>query len=194
MAQRPQKWEKQTFKIPDGVDLKAIAKPGYNVFIADRGAVAFSYPQDWVVLPGKDSIRLHDRKPPDDDCVLAVSVMRLPPVKGGWGGLPLERLVREIMKNDSRGASPIGEVRNETRPDLELSWAELAFIDPTEVRSARSRCCLARANNVQPLITFDFWESDLERAGPVWDEVLRSLKVGLELAPPAGGRGGAGMN
>jgi hypothetical protein len=46
---------------------------------------------------------------------------------------------------------------------------------------------------VQPLITMDFWESDLERVGPVWDEVLRSLKVGLELTPP-GKRGGAGMN
>lgn len=187
------RWEKQTFKIPDGVDLTSLARPGYNVFIADRGAVAFSYPQGWVILPGSDSIKLHDRQPPDDDCVLAVSVMRLPPVKGGWGGLPLERLVREMVKNDKRGASQLGEVRNEQRPDLELSWAELSFIDPAQLRSARSRCCLARANLVQPLITMDFWESDLQRVGPVWDEVLRSLKVGLELTPP-GGKGGAAMN
>ena len=187
------KWEKQTFKIPDGVDLTSVARPGYNVFIADRGAVAFNYPQGWVILPGNDSIKLHDRQPPDDDCVLAVSVMRLPPVKGGWDGLPLERLVREMVKNDKRGASQLGEVRNEKRPDLELSWAELSFIDPAQLRTARSRCCLARANLVQPLITMDFWESDLERVGPVWDEVLRSLKVGLELTPPGRGRA-AGMN
>jgi hypothetical protein len=186
MADPPSKWEKQTFKIPDGVDLTSVARPGYNVFIADRGAVAFNYPQGWVILPGNDSIKLHDRQPPDDDCVLAVSVMRLPPVKGGWDGLPLERLVREMVKNDKRGASQVGEVHNEKRPDLELSWAEVSFIDPAQLRSARSRCCLARANLVQPLITMDFWESDLERAGPVWDEVLRSLKVGLELTrkPP----------
>ena len=193
MTDQNPKWEKQTFKIPDDVDLKSLARPGYNLFIADRGAVAFSYPQEWVILPTKDSIKLHDRQPPDDDCVMGVSVMRLPPVKGGWGGLPLEKLVREMMKNDKRGASPLGEVRNEKRPDLELSWGELSFIDPVEIRTARSRCCLARANLVQPLITMDFWESDLERFGPAWDEVLRTLRVGLELVPP-GGRGGAGMN
>jgi hypothetical protein len=178
------KWHKQTFKLPPNLDLGPVAKPGYNVFIADRGAVAFSYPQDWVVLPGKDSIKFHDRKPPDDDCVLQVSVLRLPPVQGGWGQVPLEVLVREAVKRDSRGAEPLGEIKSEKRPDLELAWAELRFTDPKENRTARSRCCLARANLVQPLLTMDFWESDLGRVGPVWDEVLRSLKVGLELTRP----------
>src|SRR4051812_33266125 len=81
-------WHKQTFKLPANLDLGPLAKPGYNVFIADRGAVGFCYPKDWIVRPGKSSIEFHDREPPDDDCVLQVSVHRLPPVKGGWGQLP----------------------------------------------------------------------------------------------------------
>lgn len=181
-------WQKQTFKLPADLDLGPLAKPGYNVFIADRGAVGFCYPKDWIVRPGKSSIEFRDREPPDDDCLLQVSVHRLPPIKGGRGQLPLERLVREIRGRDRRGSTPVGEVVVEKRPELELAWSEVRFIDPKEKRPARSRCCLARANLVQPLITMDFWERDLAKFGPVWDEVLATLRVGLELPgpPPVG--------
>jgi hypothetical protein len=60
---------------------------GCNVFVADRGAVKFDFPREWVIAPGDDSINLHDKAPPDDDCVLAVSYLRLPPID--WSGLPL---------------------------------------------------------------------------------------------------------
>lgn len=188
MADSPE-WHKQTFKLPPDLDLGPVAKPGYNVFIADRGAVGFCYPKDWVVRPGKGAIELRDREPPDDDCILQVSVHHLPPVKGGWGQLPLEKLVRELLRHDRRqGARPVGEVVVEKRPEYDLAWAEVRFIDPKEKRQARSRSCLARAHLVQPLLTMDFWESDLARFGPVWDEVLATLRVGLELpAPPRAG-------
>ena len=186
------KWEKTTLNLPPGHGWKA--KPGYNVFVADRGAVRFDFPAHWVVLPGKDgSIRFHDKRPPADDCVLAVSVIRLPPVQGGWEALvPLEALVAEAVKRDGRGATPVGEVVKVSRPDLELAWAELSFIDPNEKRPARSRCCLARARGVQPLITMDYWESDAGQVTPVWDEVLRTLQVGVPVGNPMSPR--EGMN
>ena len=178
------KWEKKTLDLPPGHGWKA--KPGYNVFVADRGAVRFDFPAHWVVQPGDDgSIKFHDKKPPDDDCVLAVSVIRLPPIQGGWGGLPLAGLVGEVVKGDPRDATPVGDVVTVQRPDLELAWAEVSFIDPNEKRPARSRCCLARARGVQPLITMDYWEADAEKFTPVWDEVLRSLQVGVPIGNPA---------
>ena len=42
-------------------------------------------------------------------------------------------------------------------------------------------------NLIQPLITMDFWETELAKFGPVWDELLATLKVGIQLPerPPA---------
>ena len=185
MPKPDKKWNKQAFDLAAGHGWKA--RPGYRIFVADAGAVRFDFPEDWVVVPGKDSIGLHDRRPPNDDCVLKVSVMRLPPIQGGWEQVPLERFVREVVQHDSRGATGGDEIITVRRDGLELAWAEVRFIDPNEKRAALSRCCLARARNVQPLITMDFWETDREKFGPVWDEVLRSLQVGVAYGDPRRG-------
>ena len=42
-------WEKRTFKLPEHHGWTATE--GFNVFIADRGAVRLNYPQDWVIKP-----------------------------------------------------------------------------------------------------------------------------------------------
>ena len=56
-----------------------IFSPGYNIFVADRGAVRFDFPRDWIIEPGENgSIKFHDKKPPDDDCTLQITVMYLP--------------------------------------------------------------------------------------------------------------------
>lgn len=185
MSEPDKQWTKETYNLPPGHAWKS--RPGYRIFVADSGAVRFDFPQDWVVIPGDDAIEFHDRPPPDDDCVLKVSVMHLPPVKGGWGVLPLERLVREVVRGDSRGVSGGEDVVTVRRDDLELAWTEVRFTDPTENRPALSRCCLARARNVQPLITLDFWEGDKEKFAPVWDEVLRSLQVAVPIGDPRRG-------
>src|SRR2546429_5999332 len=64
------------------------ARPGCKIFVADRGALRLDYPEDWVVIPGENSINFHDRQPPDDDIHMEVSIMRLPPFD--WSGLPLQ--------------------------------------------------------------------------------------------------------
>jgi hypothetical protein len=177
------KWSKRTLKLQAHHQWRT--KPGYKIFVADRGAVRLDFPESWVVVPGDDSIKFHDKTPPDDDCTLQLSVMRLPPAD--WSGLPLSRLVREIIDHDTRAVFHRGEIVDVRRRDLELSWAEVRFIDPNERREAHSRTCLARQANIQPLITFDYWADDAPRLAPVWDEVLRSLRLGLNIEDPSFG-------
>ncbi|HEV2295561.1 MAG TPA: hypothetical protein VGR35_17060 [Tepidisphaeraceae bacterium] len=179
---KPQ-WTKTTIPLP--ADHGWSAAPGYQVFVADRGAVQLQFPEGWVVLPEEGgTIAFHDRQPPDDDCVLRVSIMRLPPEIFDFAELerqlPLDGLVRQLLSQDKRPEAALDqEIRSVQRPDLSLAWGEVRFTDPAQQRPARSRMCLARGRGIQPLITMDFWESDLARVSPVWDQVLRSLRVGV---------------
>lgn len=176
-------WQKQVLKLRD--DHTWQAKEGYRIFVADKGAVRFNFPEEWIVKPDSDSIKFHDREPPDDDCVLACSYMRLPPID--WSGLPLAQLVREIVDADEREVISKGEINDEERGALQLSWAEIKFIDPNEKREAYSRVCLAREANIQSLITFDFWANDAARLDAVWTEVLGSLELNLNIEDPTRG-------
>lgn len=178
------KWDKRTLKLPEKHGWHA--KPGYKIFVADRGAVRFDFPDDWVVIPDADSIKFHDKQPPDDDCTLAMSVMRLPP--GDWSGLKLSTLIAKLVEDDRRGSTLRGKIVDVHRTDLDLAWGEVTFIDPNEKRPARSRTCLARASNVQPLITFDFWEDQAPKLGKIWDEILRTLRVAEPILDPTLGQ------
>src|SRR5690242_13149408 len=119
-------WSKKTLKLPE--DHGWEVKPGYNIFVADRGAVRFDFPEDWVIVPVERSIRLHDRQPPDDNCTLEVSVMYLPDID--WSGLSLRPLLQEVLKDDSRGVVATGEIVEERRPHrmgtvMDLAWVEV---------------------------------------------------------------------
>jgi hypothetical protein len=175
------KWKREILKLQENHGWKA--KPGYKIFVADRGAVRFDFPEDWVFIPGKDSMKFHDRQPPDDDCLLQVSVIHLHP-RIDWSRLPLAQLLEAAIEGDSRGVTSTRPLTRVERPDLELVWTETSFIDPVERREARSRTCLARGSNVQPLITMDFWPEHAARFVPVWDEVLRTLVLGDYVEDP----------
>src|SRR5712691_7502007 len=96
------KWKKQVVKLKDDHGWRA--KPGHKIFVADRGAVRFDIPENWYVEPGDDSIRFNDKKPPDDDCLLQMSVMYL---NGeiDWTGFPLTRCIEEALLSDTRGVT-----------------------------------------------------------------------------------------
>ena len=182
------RYKKTTLKIRDNHTWTA--RPGCNVLVLDRGAVRLDYPRKWVVIPDPDSMKIHDRRPPNDDCVLAVSYMRIPPID--WIGLPLSQLVEVANEGDERPISHRAEIISSRRADMELAWREMHFIDPKEQRPARSRFCLARRGTVQAMITFDFWESDAQKLAPVWDTVLESLKLDDYIADPTRGPWGRG--
>jgi hypothetical protein len=178
------RWKRETKKLRDRHFWTA--QPGCNVFVADRGAVRFDFPHEWVVVPDSDSIKVYDKKPPKDDCVLAVSYLRIPPID--WSGLPLASLVEKASRGDSRPIFAWGEIVEVRRGDLEIAWREMRFIDPTEKREALSHFCLARRARVQALITFDFWEADAKRCQGVWETVLKSLELDEQIADPTVGR------
>ena len=149
------------------------ARPGCKIFVADRGALRFDYPQTWVVIPGENSINFHDRPPPDDDVHLEVSIMRLPPAD--WSGLPLRNLIPAAISGDHRDIRSRGEI----------AWVESVFIDKQEKeRAAHTRLCLARSGNIQTIITMEFWPEDVERAAAAWDTVLETLELGMQIDDP----------
>lgn len=176
-------WEHQVLRLKDHHTWKA--PPGYNVFVADRGAVRFNFPHGWVVVPSSDCIALHDQKPPNDNCRLAVSYLRLPPID--WSGLPLAQLITPIIEGDQRQILARGDIVTVPRADLEVAWTEIRFLDPQERREALSRIALARGSNLQALITSEFWADDAARWGPIWDEVMRSVELGRYVDDPTRG-------
>lgn len=180
----PKKWNKETLKLNQDHGWKG--KPGYRIFVADQGAVRFNFPQDWVVEPDSDSTKFYDGEPPNDDCRLACSYMRLPAID--WSGLPLSELIQAAVKGDPRALVPTGKPVHLIREGVELAWAEFRFIDPNERREAFTRVCIGRGSNIQTLITLDFWTEDAARLSEVWDEVMRSLQLGKYVKDPTVGR------
>ena len=66
-------------------------------------------------------------------------------------------------------------------------WSEHGFIDPAENREAISRMLIGVAGYVQCLVTMDYWPEDAVRVTPVWDEILRSLRLGVHIPDPTTG-------
>ena len=193
------RWERRQYKLPEKHGWTA--REGYNVFVADRGALRLDFPADWVVKPAEASIRFHDREPPDDRCCIEVSYVRLSPID--WSGL----LLRELLKAACQAEGQVigdDEIAQTVRADLELVWAEYSRIDPAEKRPAFHRICMARTTNamlphprrkkarivaqpiIQALLTAAYWPEDAAWFHPVWDEVLRSLQLGIMIPSPAG--------
>lgn len=160
--------------------------PGHKVIALDRGAVRFDFPQSWVVIPDEDSLKIHDRRPPNDDFRLAVSYGRLAP-QIDWTGLPLSELVEVAFQSDERPIHTWGEIVSTRRGDLDIAWRELRFVDPIEHREAVSRVCIARRGIIQAIITFEYWDDHADRGRQVWDTVLKTLRLGDYIADPTKG-------
>ena len=173
-------WDKEELRLH--ARHKWRAKAGCKIFVADRGAVRFDYPEMWVVIPDEDSIKFHDKPPPDDDSRLAVSYLRLPHID--WSGVALAGLIETAMQGDERPMDTRGPIVETSRDDLQIAWREVGFVDPSENREAKSRLCLARRLNLQCLITFDFWESDAAWCSQAWDTVLETLELGEYISDP----------
>src|ERR671920_2573227 len=84
------------------------ARPGHRIFVADRGAVRFDFPDTWVLKMNERTVCLYDREPPDDDCRLEVSFFRLPPID--WSGLAVEQLLNTATEGDTRPVESRGTV------------------------------------------------------------------------------------
>lgn len=175
------KFEETVLKLKEGHTWRC--KPGYKIFVLGQGALRFDVPQDWVVQPDERSVKLYDRQPPDDDCRLEVSLLRHSQID--WTGLTLDQLILGVMA-EKPGQTPetIPEIHRQNRPGVELVWVEKAFIDPQQGSPARTRIAIVRGTNAHALITLDFWEADAGRVFPVWEEVMGSMDLGLQVQDP----------
>lgn len=171
------KWKRRTYKMPQDHEWKAA--PGNKIFVADRGAMQFEYPKDWILSFGESgSVRFFDREEADADIRLEVSLIYVPPID--WNGLSLARLLEDVaLSDDPRGLTERGRFHEMRRANLEATWLEVGFTDAEEHRKAHSRICLARGPAAYSFITMDFWaDADLAAlARKVWNTVLDTLKL-----------------
>jgi len=159
------------------------SKPGYAICVIERGLVRFDYPSDWIVKPEPGAVHLHDQNPSDESCDLGCSIFQVPPELAKE--IPLDDMLQDSLGTD-RKPNFQSEIHHITRGDLEVSWLEQQYTDADYNRDARFRVALARGEIIC-LITMNYWasrESDLE---PIWDEVLRTLVIGIHVADPTAG-------
>src|SRR5439155_2251434 len=105
-----------------------------------------------------------DKQPPDDDCILQLTVF---PAPAGFdaSSAPLADFLVEITKDGPREDMVRGEVQYEKRDDCEVAWRESRWVE--DGRDAVSRTCIARGGPSLPLFTMDFWLDDYDRFSPV---------------------------
>jgi hypothetical protein len=177
-------WIKETLELKP--EHRWEAPSGYKIFVADRGAVRMNVPQNWVFEPQEKSFKFLDKKPPNDDCCLEVSFNHLPP--NDWNLFPLANTLKKLMEEDSRNVIAMGEIVTVKRQTAKIMWSEIRFIDTqAEAREAFSRTCVGLGSNIQCLVTFDFWADQAVQLTPIWDEVMRSLTLGLYIRDPRTG-------
>ena len=175
-------WKRSTFDLPD--DHGWTARPGNSIFVANRGAVLFEYPSDWVLKPDGNSICLYDREAPDDNMRLQVSVIRLGPG-------PIERRLEHhaaARQPDggrragptTRGSAPPERAAGRCLPRQSGVTCGWRWTSWTRTRSARripGPASPARGN-VQAFITMEYWPEDRRVCRPrSWSNMLESLKL-----------------
>ena len=181
------RWQKESMELAPNHNWKAA--PGHNVFVVDRGAVQFEIPQDWVLGKETDAVTLYNRAQPDDDCRLQLTILYGPP-DIDYSDLLLGPMLEQATAASNPESGPLlgsGPVIEEVRPHLELAWRERRFLDPGENREARSRAAIARRRGVHPFFTFDYWPEDTPWCVPVWEHIMRTLRVGNYIADPTRG-------
>ncbi len=197
-------WHKEVFNLPENHGWTA--KPGNKVFIADRGALRFEIPQDWLVEPSRKSIKFRDGKPPDDTMGLEVTIFYAGyGMNIDWSTLPLHQLIKDVTSDDAparRGRASRRRRRglDDTKRgspitvklgNLEMAWIESEFFDPGEKRPAHSLQAITRdpQKSIHALLTMSYWPEDTERAKSVWNDVLGTLKMGEHFDSPLRGPG-----
>src|SRR5262249_35847925 len=159
------------------------SKPGYSICVLDRGVVRFDYPSHWIVEPGEGAVHLHDREPSVESCDLGASLFRLPAEV--IAQIDLDDMLLGSL-GDEREAYEQSEIHQITRGDLDISWLEQRYIEKEYKRDARFRVALARGPAIC-LISMNYWANRAAGLERVWDEVMRSLVMGVMAKDPTAG-------
>jgi len=148
--------------------------------VLDRGLVRFDFPSNWIVEPDEGAVHLHDRPPSVESCDLGASIFRVPAEH--VRELSLDDALRDSLGND-RTPYQQSEIHHIVRGDLEIAWLEQRYNDAEYKRDARFRVALARGP-VLCLISMNYWSNRAPGLERVWDEVLRTLVMGVMVADP----------
>jgi hypothetical protein len=159
------------------------SKPGFSICVIERGVVRFDYPSHWVVKPDKDALHLHDMEPSVESCDLGVSIFRVP--AEFVRELPLQDTLLNTLDTDRKPYRQ-SDLHQIARGDLEIAWLEQSYMDAEYQRDARFRVALARGPALC-LISMNYWADRAAELESVWDEVLRTLVMGLAVADPTMG-------
>jgi len=159
------------------------SKPGYSICVIERGLVRFDYPSDWIVEPGEGAVHLHDQPPSVESCDLGVSIFGIPAEH--IQDLSLEDTLHTTIDRKRKAYSE-SEVHEIMRPDMDIAWLEQRYKDAEYKRHARFRVALARGL-VLCLISMNYWAKRAKSLEPVWDEVLRTLVMGIRVEDPTAG-------
>jgi hypothetical protein len=171
----------EKFKLKDNHTWKS--KPGYSICVIDRGLVRFDCPSDWIVEPDEGAVHLHDQPPSVESCDLGVSIFRMP--AEFVRELSLDETLRETLGSE-RKVYKQSEIHHIERGDLEIAWLEQRYVDAEHKRDARFRVALARGP-VLCLISMNYWSKRAASLEGVWDEVLRTLVLGMQIDDPTKG-------
>ena len=159
------------------------SKPGYCICVLDRGAVRFDYPRTWKVDMADGAVYLHDREPSIESCDLGVSPFHVP--REAMIEMPVEEILKGSL-GDGRDPYQQSEMHRIDRPDMEIAWLEQRYIEKTQNRDARFRVAIARGELVV-LISMNYWANRASGLERVWDEVLRTLQLGVYVEDPTAG-------
>ena len=180
------KWRKSEHKLAENHGWRAA--PGNRILVLDKGDLQFEFPQNWHVTPEEGAIKVTDKPPPNDDCVLRVSVLRFPPLKAGHPSV--EMLLQNAFIH-AKQMLDVEDMQRVPREDLAVVWGEYREIDSKENREAIWRMAMAHApsptRNLYGFLTFGFWPEHADRAAPVWDHVLKSMIMDRPVADPVRG-------
>ena len=159
-------------------------KPGNSICVIERGLVRFDYPSSWIVEPDdQGAVHLHDRPPSVESCDLGVSIFRIPVEL--IQDLSLEETLEKTLDKD-RQAYQQSKMHQINRMDLEIVWLEQRYKDKEYNRDARFRVAMARGATLC-VISMNYWADRAAGLERVWDEVLRTLVMGIQVTDPTAG-------
>ena len=159
-------------------------RPGNSICVIERGLVRFDYPSSWIVEPDEQgAVHLHDRPPSVESCDLGVSVFHLPPEL--IRELSLDDMLRNALDKERKPYEQ-SDIYHTAVGDIEMAWLEQKYIDTARKRDARFRAALARGTTLC-LISMNYWADRAAALEPVWDEVLRTLVMGVHVDDPTAG-------
>jgi hypothetical protein len=161
------------------------AAPGCRILVVDSGGVRCDIPYEWIVYSPRQHVFVLDRFPPDNRCMMAISCKRVPPEVMA---IPLRLILDEWVKGEEREVVQCGEDVRFYRWPMEVSWLELRVATEAFGRERSTRVCVARADQTQALIVFDFDTADEDRVNRVWETLMQTVRVGDYIADPTIGR------